>query len=437
MGFNLLSFLWLLITGAGISAIPPIIWLTRLASASLAFALGRLWEDRGFQILSVYFLLFVFRAFIPDPNSIFTEEMAQSILSALWLFASCYGMGRVLSIKQIKVLLFICGSIWTLGMAVLSCLGLYAVWSDQTIHLLEDAFINLYGRRLRIVYVVTVTGSFLSFSSLGAAIIGVCNRKRAVKTGFLMALFPIVVSLALTDSRSAYISVSVGFSSMVVIILLYLIQKNYKWWGRMKKWRKGALVFLVFVALAFVFVLCIMQVTKIYNQIKAQGIIAKAYADSIDDGAISVRGFTGSRILSGRAELWEEIIGFIRLNPTVMLIGNTKISPLTGADNYYAHCHNLYLQVLVESGAIGLILVLLFMIYTFVHVIRAIGSVEIPLWIKLLPSLILAFIVGDLVECFIWVRSSQCPMNAVFFISAGVLCSIKKTTLSKDRSLPK
>ena len=90
MAFNLLSFLWLLATGSGIE-MPPVIWIARIATALLAIYLGKLWKDKGFQILAIYTCLFFFRVLIPNPGNIFSAEWQKAFQCAvvicrmLWL----------------------------------------------------------------------------------------------------------------------------------------------------------------------------------------------------------------------------------------------------------------------------------------------------------------------------------------------------------------
>ena len=100
MAFCLLSFLWTLLIGSGVDNMPPIIWYARMATVPLAIYLGKLWKNTGFRILTVYTAIFFLRCFIPDQNSIFAEEVAENIISALWLFSACYGMGYILNEKQ-------------------------------------------------------------------------------------------------------------------------------------------------------------------------------------------------------------------------------------------------------------------------------------------------------------------------------------------------
>lgn len=187
-------------------------------------------------------------------------------------------------------------------------------------------------------------------------------------------------------------------------------------------WKSWALsIFIMFVVFVLV-LLGIMKITPLFNQVKMKGIIPRAYAEEVEKTALSSRGF-GEYLLTGRAELWAKIFDHFKQNPIALLIGESKLSPLHIVKNYKAHCHSIYIQVLLESGIPGLLLFLVFIVYTLIHAIRAIRDSSQPLWIRLLPAIPISLWVGDLAENFTWLRSSQCPMGAILCIAAGILCA--------------
>ena len=430
MAFCLLSFMWTLAIGSGVDNMPPIIWYARMATVPLAIYLGKLWKNTGFRILTVYSVLFFLRCFISNTDSVGNEELAENVLSAIWLFSACYGMGQILNKKQLKSLLYVCSSLWIAGMTILSSIGIYMASTEQSIEILHDGLIGLYNRRLRIVYLATTSGSMVGITILLSFICLISGGKRLHRACFLMTLFPLFLALALTDSRTAYISVPVGIGIMAFSIAMNhfqkaetLIKNDEK---RKKRWKSWTLGLLIMVIVFVLLVLIIMQITPLYNSIRIQGLIPKALAESsneVQQSAVSTRGFEGDRVLNGRAELWTMVIDYIEEHPLILLIGESKISPLKGLNYYKAHCHSIYLQILLENGIPGLLLFLAFIGYTLIHAIRAIRDPEQPLWIRLLPAIPVSLWVGDLAENFTWLRSSQCPMPAILCIAAGILCA--------------
>ena len=177
-------------------------------------------------------------------------------------------------------------------------------------------------------------------------------------------------------------------------------------------------------ALAITFViliLLILQITPAINRFRSEGIIKQAIAEGSEKIDVSARGFEGVSVLTGRTELWSRTIDYIKHHKVLLLTGESKISPLGGFDNYFGHCHSIYLQVLLESGVVGLLLLVLFIIYLISNAFWVVLMREMPPWVCLLPAIPISLWVGDLAECFTWLRSSHCPMAAVLFISAGIL----------------
>jgi O-antigen ligase len=242
-------------------------------------------------------------------------------------------------------------------------------------------------------------------------------RKKRIKAAFFVALAPILITLAFTDSRTAYVSVAAGIGVIIFSGIIGKTEKSEKF-TRTNSWIKWLTAFGI-MFLSFVIILYGMTLlTPALNQIKNQGVIPVAYAEGTGKANLSTRSFDD---LSGRTDLWIEILNYIRSGWKIMLAGVSKVAPLQHFGAYYAHCHCLYIQVLLESGIPGLFLIIFFIIYTIIHSIRTIRLPDIPLWIRLLPALPISLWVGDLAECFTWLRSSQCMMIAVLFICAGII----------------
>ena len=427
MALALLSHIWLMVIGAGIDNIPTYIWILRLLPVPFAICLGKLWKDRGFQILSLYFLLFFFRCFIPNPGSIFSVEMAESILSALWLFAACYGLARVLTASQLKGLLIICSIIWVSAITVFSCLGIYTVWTEKTVYLLANGAIKLNNMtrnlaRLDIVYTSTTTGAILSITILVDILIAIQVKNKVVKLFILAALIPIIIAMAFSDSRTAIINVAVGIAVMTFFGILCLFSnKGELSTNRIKKRKSWVIATLFMIIVFIVFFLIVQQIVPIFNQIKTRGIIPKALAEGTERVIIANRGFEGTDILSGRKELWDRIIDYINHNKQIIISGVSKLNPMAGFNEYFGHCHNIYLQIILESGIPGLLLFILFIVHTMKNAAKNIQKTGHQTWIYLLPAIPISLWIADLAECYTWLRSSFCPMTTILFVSIGMI----------------
>ena len=430
MGFNLLSFLWLLATGSGIG-MPMWIWIARILVVPLAISLGRLWKDKGFLILTAYFFFFFFRALIPDTGSIFSADVSESVLSALWLFAGCYGLGKILEKDVLKKFLFILSTIWTLGVLVYCGTALYAAWNDYHIYVNEECFLGLLHGRLMMIYAPTVAGAILCVTSLIIAICCLNVRNKLARAFFILSELPILLTLSMTDSRTGYVSLAVGMGLMVFITMIHSakILKNQP------KQKRIILAAACMILCVILVVLLVLQLAPAFNRIKTQGILPTARAEMPKVGWTTVeqRSLIGDSGLNGRMTVWSAVFDFMKQDPVRFLIGQSKHQPLRGVIEGYSHCHCLLLQILLESGVPGVVLALGFIVMTRIQSVRVIRDPEQPCWIRLLPAIIVALLALDMVESFVWLRSSQCFMNAVFFLSAGIIhsaASVKRGRIS-------
>ena len=419
--FNLLSYLWILAIGAGINSIPTVIWIARIASVPLAVYLGKLWKDRGFQILGLYFLWFTCRLIFFKQTDLFRDEAAQNILSGMWLFTACYGLGRILKRITLSRFLLALTSVWAAGMVAYSCAALYAAWNDYHIYVAADNFFGLLHGRLMMIYVPTTAGAILSLSSIIIMITAVAVRNRIGKILLLLAELPILLTLSMTDSRTALINLSVGMSMIVFIALIRHLRTKPSLSGA----KRMILSLTVALASLALILLVVMQFAPLFNRVKQTGLISSALAERPKVGwtVVEQRGFSGDNVLNGRLDIWKSIIGYIRENPLTLLTGRSKVMPLQGVNAEYAHCHCLALQILLESGLPGLLMVLVFVFYTLKNSYRILRSEDLPLWLRMLPAVPVSLWIVESVETFTWLRSSHCPMVSVLFVSAGILCA--------------
>ncbi len=429
----LLSHLWLIAINADIDSIPPFVWLLRLIPIPFTIIMGKLRKERGFKILLIYFCWFFLRCYISNPNSIFSKEVSSSALSALWLFFTCYGIGHVITGKHMDRCLMICLIIWILGVTALCCVGIKAAWTDKTIQMDRNGWIGYYvDPRLNLVYLPTTSGAVLGISILMATVGMISSKHKLGRLFFLVSIIPVLIALALTDSHTAYICTPVGLGVLIMAMVVH--RRNNSAEGNVpvskKDWMIGIIACIIISIVVFG-IIC--GITPAFNTLKLRGVIPKAYAEGNGKMAVVNRGFNAG-LLSGRTDVWKECIEYIKDHPTVFFIGETKQNPLRGFSDIYGHCHSIYLQVLLESGLPGLLLLILFMIHTGVSSFKVISSKTQPAWIKMLPAILVYLWLGDSVECFTWLRSSQCPMITILFVVAGII-NIQRYNLEKDKYL--
>ena len=88
------------------------------------------------------------------------------------------------------------------------------------------------------------------------------------------------------------------------------------------------------------------------------------------------------------------------------------------------HCHNMFLQTLLESGIPGLALMIAFMLCTARRALRLIRREGAPLLLRLVPAAVCAIWVGELTECIVRMSNYRVPNFALLMLYAGVVCAL-------------
>ena len=408
---------------------PGCVWILRIVTAVMGLYLGKLWKDRGFLILTAYLLLKLLRVLADGGNYIFNDSVSESLLTGFWVFSACYGMARIFSREQLKRFLNINIAIWTLGMAISSCMGIYAAWTGKYIYTIgEGAVWGLPWRnRLFLVYFPTVSGSVASLSTV-LALCGVITAKRRYKKIlFLLSMIPMIIALSLTDSRCAQVTVSAGIAMAVGIFVLRSLRERAQREKR-KNWYAWATAIISAVAIFIVCVLLCMKTISIFNQVKANGLlIPSALAEEVKKtAAVSNRGYSGDNILTSRPEIWRAAIDVLQNNPLLLLWGTSirNSMVLVNASKYLtflaSHCHCMPLMILLENGIPGLLLVSGFLVKAAAASVRLVLKANNKRDALPVPFVV-SILLGELIECFLWLRTGQCPTLPFFFIAIGIV----------------
>ena len=408
---------------------PGFVWILRVITGVMAIHLGKLWKDKGFLLLMIYLMLKLIRVIAEGADNVFQESVSDAILTGFWAFTACYGMARILSKKQLTSFLNICITIWTIGMVVSSCLGIYAAWTGNNIYTIGEGAIwgVTWEKRLFLVFFPTVSGSVVSFSIILTLCGAVVGKNKKNKMFFLLSIIPMYIALCLTDSRCAQVTVSAGIAAMLGIFVIRKLrdQAQKKEINSWYAWAAGIAI----AGFAFVIsvILCMKTIT-IFNQVRADGLlIPRALAEDIQTKAIvSNRGYTGSNILTSRPMIWNAAIQVLGNNPLFLLWGASIWSPMalvnasetmTFAAN---HCHCMPLMILLENGIPGLLLMGTFLGMIICASFRLVLSSKEKREVVIVPF-VLSILLGEIIECFLWLRTGTCPTMPFFFVAVGIL----------------
>ena len=444
-GFTLLAYLGTLLIGY--EAKTPFLWTLRCVSAPLTIYYAKLWKDRGFWFLAAYYLLFTARAIQIGRWEVMRLEGWISELSGLWVFTACYGLYRLIPEGQRRRVLGILAAVWIAGTVLNSLVGIYAAWTDKHFYGLTWDYLRLigreaeynksvlfwgfYGNRLSLMENCNQSGAILQMTVLMAFCCGLCAEGKRARILYFLAAVPLLLALALTDARTSIIGLSAGIAVMAFAGVYQGLRSRKRKSGAALapalRWTVSLLVMLAAFAAA---VLLILQITPAFNQVKLQGILPSAYAESPGTVEVSNRGFDFTEsMFTGRVKVWRTVFQVLREKPKILLVGSSKLGTMYRVNEIlnwpYGHCHNMILQILMESGIPGLLLVLGFLIPILRNVGKAVLSPGTPRWIRLIPAIMVALWVMDMDECFVWLRHGTFPMLPFQFVIYGILANYR------------
>ncbi len=427
--------------------LPIQFWILRIVTGVMAICLGKLWKDKGFLVLLAYLLLKAVRVICENPSNLFTAEVSESLLTGFWVFSACYGLAKILDQKKLRQFITANAIIWTIGIVAYSVIGLYAAWTNQYVYNLgRGSFWGVMEQRLYMVYYVTTSGSVLSTSIVIALAGAAITRNKIGRILFILAILPMLVALSLTDSRGPQISAAAGIGTMAGILLLKALQaragkaddnsqsnqhKQTKQTNN-KPWIPWLAAIATSVVVFIGIVLLCRGTISLFNHAKTTGImIPRAYAETAEVIPMSNRGFLGDNVLTDRQSTWNAVLQIIGKNPMLLLTGTSIHNPMaiineSGLVPYQmAHCHNMPLMILLENGIPGLLLAGAFLAIVIRKAYGLLNNSENPWQTKLIP-IIIAICVGELVECFVWIRTGQVPTLSFFIVAAGIIVTTEQ-----------
>ena len=157
---------------------------------------------------------------------------------------------------------------------------------------------------------------------------------------------------------------------------------------------------------------------------------------------VKTRGLDREDPLSGRTAIWKQAVRFLAEHPRTLLTGRSvcetmKYTGIMRTETVVTeHCHNMFLQTVMESGIPGLLLMLAFIFCTGRRAVRVVSAEDIPTVLRLVPAAVCAFWVGELAECIVRMTNVRVPTLAMLMLYAGIICALgkrKKETGEADR----
>ena len=433
---------------------PEWVLAAQFVTALSGIILGKMWKRKSFWLPAGYFIYLFIRVLTVKASAVTGDPDVRHILfHGLWVIGACYTLPYILGRKQIRRFLRIFTAAWTAGIAVHCLIALYAAWNGIVIwnaahggfwglattggqggpgHMEWNAAGSGEGLRLNVILYCTVSGAVASLSGVIALCGAACEKNRWVKLAYCLALIPMVFVMGLTDTRACYVSFAVGAGAVAGILLLRKLRTGFC--GPEAGKGRCALGWILSLGTAMVIaaaaVLLTGRTAAVFNQMKAQGILIPAALAEGNVTVVSSRGFAGSldAILSGRVSSWKYIVRYLLNHPKAIVWGDSVWLPMRGPNaqpgitNMVGHPHNALLMVLLQNGIPGVALIAGMMITAVRRSFRLVNRSETPVWLALLPAVVLSVCVGDLVECIAGFLGHPYPNCSVMFLCIGIIC---------------
>lgn len=418
---------------AGASRLAPV-WIP---FAMVTVFMGKLWRNKGFWLGSLLVAFLFERTCLKDPN--LSGETMVYMVSALYALIICYGFFDVIRPENRRNVLRIMCALWTIGTLVLSGIGLYVTWTGGGVKNLGDAYAYIDTGRLDLFAVATTSGGILAGSAMFALVGFAAAKKTIWKVLYLIALIPMMIANAMTDTRSSLVMLSFALGGMVTLRIWGLMKKRVAVRGKMNIALAAGLA----ACMAGCTVLAVVGQQGLKNgfvEIRNRGSViissAMAEADEEENEQESNLPWTSSRdvvsgdkdqmkqMLSGRWDIWEGALRYAKEHPETLYYGLSPDGTVRTVTDPEPHCHNILVQVFMEGGIPGIGLFLGLMVYFCLCAIKLWKRWNLPLWQRLLPVPALAVLLMEMVECLTHFAYGHIPMTVLyFFIGATVAVS--------------
>ena len=398
------------------------------------------WRNhRWYLILILAVVLIIVTAWYRSRSSLSkTRDDFSKIILVLLL---CPAIGILIQGKNLKTFLQVLTAVWTITYVVLSILAIYAVTQNtqivsyngkQILGLNSEHYLLLWDSQQN------MSGHVLALSIMVAYIGAAISERRWVSVLYLAAAFIMLISLAMTNSRAGIISMWIGSGAAIVTILWKPLGGYIR-----KQWLKWLASLLLVVVVTALGLLCTAGLRRGVNSVIRQGgvLVHSAKAETVvapetetTEKEVSLVaekdvffGVQADSFLTSREDLWLNVLRALKIKPSLLLTGtsiNTVMEDLSKLVPTFdlPQLHNEFLQVLVSTGIIGLILFIAFLYYALRASFRLFLDTERPLWERLLFLPFLCVLLIDQVEALrITVRTDLLGLMMIYTGAAIVI----------------
>lgn len=414
--YRIIEMLWLPNLDAAAQYLPTF-W--GLLAGALAVR-GQAFRRKTTWVLAAGLALIFLRCFFGGRDTFYWGY--RSVIYGVLAFGVCYQTAFGLSKKWLLTFLRLLLALWTLFMAGLSLVGIWAALYDQTITTAAGGVyrIGVTYSRLYLLTFCTNSGSNLALSLLAALIGMLLTRNPLGRVLYVLAGLVQYAALGLTVARTAFISVSIALGLLLACGLMAKLRGK-----RLSEKLVRLISFILAAALAVGSFLLLSKSPDLFGDVKEQVRSSTDVVESTDteEGAdteeaaaprstnmqstVQRRPITmDENMLTQRQFAWQAVYRYIRQHPETLLYGTSvvmpmaEVNPLADIENAaWDHAHNIYIQILLECGIPGIILLVLFLYSLARAALRLFFSKDKPLWQRALPVIPICILISELAEC--------------------------------------
>ena len=417
--YRIIEMLWLPNLDAAAQYLPT---LWGLLAGALAVR-GQAFRRKTTWVLASGLALIFLRCFFGGRDTFYWGY--RSVIYGVLAFGVCYQTAFGLSKKRLLTFLRLLLALWTLFMAGLSLVGIWAALYDQTITTAAGGVyrIGVTYSRLYLLTFCTNSGSNLALSLLAALIGMLLTRNPLGRVLYVLASLVQYAALGLTVARTAFISVSIALGLLLACGLMAKLRGK-----RLSERLVRLISFILAAALAAGSFLLLSKSPDLFGDVKEQVRSSTDVVESTDteEGAdreeaaatpaprsantqstVQRRPITmDENMLTQRQFAWQAVYRYIRQHPETLLYGASvvmpmaEVNPLADIENAaWDHAHNMYIQILLECGIPGIILLVLFLYSLARAALRLFFSKDKPLWQRALPMIPICILISELAEC--------------------------------------
>lgn len=417
--YRIIEMLWLPNLDAAAQYLPT---LWGLLAGALAVR-GQAFRRKTTWVLASGLALIFLRCFFGGRDTFYWGY--RSVIYGVLAFGVCYQTAFGLSKKRLLTFLRLLLALWTLFMAGLSLVGIWAALYDQTITTAAGGVyrIGVTYSRLYLLTFCTNSGSNLALSLLAALIGMLLTRNRLGRVLYVLASLVQYAALGLTVARTAFISVSIALGLLLACGLMAKLRGK-----RLSERLVRLISFILAAALAAGSFLLLSKSPDLFGDVKEQVRSSTDVVESTDteegtgteeaaatpaprstntQSTVQRRPITmDENMLTQRQFAWQAVYRYIRQHPETLLYGTSvvmpmaEVNPLADIENAaWDHAHNIYIQILLECGIPGIILLALFLYSLARAALRLFFSKDKPLWQRALPVIPICILISELAEC--------------------------------------